>query len=212
MTQNGVDSVLVSWTPSVGAEFYTIFYMQNNQMAEMVMVLDGNADSTTIGISPTFSVLGTPFSFILVAHTDLPSAQVGPVHFTLGMDKELTSFIHTCDTQSSVCLISGVLEVRVHSPFDNSAIVGRNFTLVCDVEVFGNLSGTPGFTWTGPGGALPVPVRTSNTRSELHFDILRLSQSGEYSCTVELPGFPYTSRSVYSLNPNYLGMQHNTRE
>ena len=84
-----------------------------------------------------------------------------------------------------------------------SPVVGLYYSLTCDVRVFG-LSAAPEFTWTGPGD-LPAPIRTSNFSSELRFSPLKLSNGGEYSCTVEVPGFPFTSRSVFTLMPNFLG-------
>lgn len=99
-----MDSVLVSWTPSDGAEFYTILYQQPDQMPDMVFVPDGRADSITIGISPTFSILGLPFSFTLIAHTALPSVAVGPVEFTLG--KAVYSPFHYSANSLCVCFRS----------------------------------------------------------------------------------------------------------
>ena len=82
-----------------------------------------------------------------------------------------------------------------------NAYIGIPYILTCDVLVYGDLNGTLEFIWTGPG-ELPTPVRTNNTHSELRFQPLRLSQDGEYSCTVKLEGFPYPStrvRDLYSI-------------
>ena len=83
VTQNGVDSVLVSWTPSDGAELYFIIY-EHVLISGMTAVL-GTLDSATVRLDPTFSMPGSPFSFMLVAHTALPSVEVGPVDITLGI-------------------------------------------------------------------------------------------------------------------------------
>jgi hypothetical protein len=180
VTQNGVDSVLVSWTPSDGAELYFIIY--EHVLISGMMVVQGTLDSATVRLDPAFSMPGSPFSFMLVAHTALPSVEVGPVDITLGK-----------------------LDVRLFAPLEGGPVLGRNFTLACDVTVYGDLSGSPVFTWTGPGGALPQPLRTSDGRSELHFDPLLLSQSGEYSCTVEVEGFPFPSTQSIFVNIDFLG-------
>jgi hypothetical protein len=175
-----VDSVLVSWTPSDGAELYFIIY--EHVLISGMMVVQGTLDSATVRLDPAFSMPGSPFSFMLVAHTALPSVEVGPVDITLGK-----------------------LDVRLFAPLEGGPVLGRNFTLACDVTVYGDLSGSPVFTWTGPGGALPQPLRTSDGRSELHFDPLLLSQSGEYSCTVEVEGFPFPSTQSIFVNIDFLG-------
>ena len=102
--------------------------------------------------------------------------------------------------------VSGVLDARILPSFEGRPIVGGDFSLVCNVTVYGNLSGTPEFSWTGPGGDLPEPIRTSNTQSTLEFFSLRLSQTGEYSCTVQLEGFPYTATESFNLDIDFLGI------
>ena len=98
--------------------------------------------------------------------------------------------------------------MRLFSPTEGGPVVGRDLTLVCQVTVYGNLSGSPVFSWIGPGGDLPQPLRVSQSRSELHFEPLRLSQSGDYSCTVLLEDFPFPSTQTVNLDIDFLGMPH----
>jgi hypothetical protein len=175
VVQTGVDSVRVSWTPSDGAAFYTIFYGQGG--LEPPTTLDvGAGTSVSIGISPESSILGIPFTFTIVARAVLPSVEAAPVNFTLGA---VTVDIHSVPDR--------VIEND-----------GQGYTLFCDATIYGGLSGTLMFTWTGPGD-LPDQVMSSNTRSELRFQSLRLSQAGEYRCTAALVDSPFLSTSAFSV-------------
>ena len=80
--------MLVSWTPSDGAEYYTIYYQQDG--ARQLQRAEGDDDSITIRLS-TF-LPGVPYSFSITAHTALQSIEVGPVNFTLGMPL----ILHAC--------------------------------------------------------------------------------------------------------------------
>ena len=73
----------MSWTPSDGAELYFIIY--EHVLIPGMMVVQGTLDSATVRLDPDFSMPGSPFSFMLVAHTALPSVEVGPVDITLGI-------------------------------------------------------------------------------------------------------------------------------
>ena len=169
------------------------------------MVVQGTLDSATVRLDPAFSMPGSPFSFMLVAHAALPSVEVGPVDITLGIYYRLPLILLVIAFIILFFYYSGKLDVRLFAPLEGGPVLGRNFTLACDVTVYGDLSGSPVFTWTGPGGALPQPLRTSDGRSELHFDPLLLSQSGEYSCTVEVEGFPFPSTQSIFVDIDFLG-------
>ena len=83
MSQNGIDSVLVSWTPSKGAQYYTIYYRQH--LGQFRAPIQTEADNDSIIISIGSSLPGDPFTFSIVANGALlPSIEVGPLNFTLG--------------------------------------------------------------------------------------------------------------------------------
>jgi hypothetical protein len=179
LTQNSVNTVLMSWTPSEGIEFHTLVYGRGSRGT---MRLNGTADSVTIELNQYPFHDG--YMFEITAHTAFPSLTIGPLEFSLG------------GLVVDVRLIDVYREERA-----GNAYIGYPYILTCDVLVYGDLNGTLEFVWTGPG-ELPTPVRTNNTHSELRFQPLRLSQDGEYSCTVKLEGFPYPStrvRDLYSI-------------
>ena len=90
-----------------------------------------------------------------------------------------------------VFVYAGALRARV-DVFNRiqRPVVGREYSLECIAEVYGNLNGDPTITWSGPG-VLPTPVipPSDPRRSILTFSPLKLSNGGEYSCSVRLEDF-----------------------
>ena len=82
VSQNGRNSVLVSWRPSDGAEYYIIYYQQEGRRQ---MSIQAGANDTSISITLVPNILGRPFSYSIIANTALPSTEVGPVNLTLGL-------------------------------------------------------------------------------------------------------------------------------
>ena len=76
VSQNGEKSILISWIPSDGAEYYTIYDYRSIQQ-----FIEGANDSITIQLS--YYVPGRPFQFTIFANTALRSVEV-LVNFTLG--------------------------------------------------------------------------------------------------------------------------------
>lgn len=80
--------MLVSWTPSDVADYYTISYQQGN--IRRSVRARGDDDSITINLNNFH--LGALYSFSITAHTLLQSKEVGPVNFILGMFVVIINF------------------------------------------------------------------------------------------------------------------------
>ena len=205
MSQNGLKSALVSWAPSDGAEGYLIYYRQDR------FPLRAGANDTSISLSHLS--IRRRYSISIVAYTALRSAEVGPVNFTLGVCLHVcTSFmLCVCVTCDQIVTLYCVFDLSTDSltiwVTDSSPVVGRQYSLYCFVTLHGNLTGTPIFSWQGPG-VLPTPVTPSwdITTSRLTFHPLRLSDRGEYTCTVRLENFPYSIQQSFDVHPIYLSM------
>ena len=76
--------------------------------------------------------------------------------------------------------------------------VGESYNVSCNATVYGYLNRALEFSWRGPG-ELPDPIRTSDRESQLHFNPLRRSQIGLYTCTVSVEGFP-NQFTEYNIN------------
>ena len=194
--------MLVSWTPSDGAEYYTIYYQRGS--LRQLQRAEGDDDSITIRLS-TF-LLGVPYSFSITAHTALQSIEVGPVNYTLGI---VYNFYRM--NLIGLCIYAGALRARVDVP-NRRPVVGREYSLECIAEVYGNLSRDPTITWSGPG-VLPTPVNPPSDprRSILTFSPLKLSNGGEYSCSVHLEDFlqmgsPLIATDSVQVIPDFLSM------
>ena len=79
VSQNGLTSVLVSWAPSHGADFYTIYYQRDGERKQS---RTAQADDASI----TLSLIGGETYFIsMIANTALSSTEAGPVNITIGI-------------------------------------------------------------------------------------------------------------------------------
>lgn len=190
MSQIDFNEVLVSWTPSDGVNFYTLYFQQgNNQRFRRV---DG--DKNFISLILNNLDRGVPYTFSITAHTSLQSTESGPVNITLGM--LLLSYVEYIGYIISYQLINvffylHTAALRANIEFPNTQpVVGSEYSLQCTAEVYGNLSGNVTITWRGPG-ALPTPVISPSEprRSILTFSPLRLSNGGWYSCSVHVEDF-----------------------
>ena len=82
VSQNGLDSVLVSWTPSPdGAEAYIIYYqLEGGERSSM------RADGSDTSITISDLVGGGTYSFSMIATNTLPSSiEIGPFNITIGI-------------------------------------------------------------------------------------------------------------------------------
>jgi hypothetical protein len=159
--------VLVSWAPSHGVNFYTIYYQRNGERKQS---RTAQADDTSI----TLSLIGGETYFIsMIANTALSSTEAGPVNITIDS-----------------------LEILVHrSAAGFDLYNGQVVKLTCNVTLQGTLTGTPTFSWQGPG-LLPTPVVSFPSEhvvtSELIFNSINSSHEGKYTCTAGLDNFPFT--------------------
>lgn len=80
VSQNGPNSVLVSWVPSDGAESYTIYYQSDG---ERRLSRQAETDDTSFTLFPLSG--GKTYSISIVANTALHSTEVGPVNVTIGI-------------------------------------------------------------------------------------------------------------------------------
>ena len=70
----------------------------------------------------------------------------------------------------------------VHS--SDSVMAGEPLTLTCSATIQEGISGTPTFTWSRDGDALPDDV--NDAPPLLTFPSLRTSHGGRYTCTARL--------------------------
>ena len=203
VTQSGIDTVSVSWTPSHGVESYRIYYTYNNERRSRT------AKNTTNSVSIKLDDF-RDYLFEILASTALNSPTVGPVLFTLG---RLTTVVFE-SVPNRFPSSSGGLVVNVYltpSPSDvreqNGQVVGvgEPYNISCNATVHGNLNGALEFSWTGPG-ELPDPVRISDIESQLQLNPLRRSQIGLYICTVSVEGFPYQFTEFVRLLADFFSM------
>ena len=105
-------------------------------------------------------------------------------------------------------LITGSLRVYVYKS-RSTPVIGRQYMVTCVADVNFNVTNNPpAFVWQGPG-ELPVPVTPPSdpTTSVLTFSPLKLSNGGEYSCSVVLDYYNTTQVEEFVLEPvipNYL--------
>jgi hypothetical protein len=184
VSQNGLNSVLVSWEPSYGADYYTIYYMYQNDFDRSSRRSQrANADDTTITLLLS---IGYSYSISITANTAvISSTEAGPV-----------------------IIIIDSLTIRMYrSAADFDLYNGQVVKLTCRVTLHGELTETPTFSWQGPG-LLPTPVVSFSRplvvsgsivyagpyvgTSDLIFDSINSSNEGRYTCTAGLDNFPFT--------------------
>ena len=69
-------------------------------------------------------------------------------------------------------------------------IVGRNYTFSCSVQGGEKLAGKTVFVWMNSTGNVIATV------DALHFQSLRLSDAGQYTCLSTIAGSPYLDANV----------------
>ena len=79
VSQNGLSSVLVSWAPSHGADFYTVYYQRDGDRRRSQTT---EAGDTSITLS---LIVGETYSISMIANTALSSTEAGPVNITIGI-------------------------------------------------------------------------------------------------------------------------------
>ena len=99
VSQNGLRSVLVTWAPSYGADFYTIYYMYPNaRRSRESQTTEANDTSITLSSLRT----GYRYSISMTANTGsryftaLSSTEAGPVIITIGIFSTTYTFYSHC--------------------------------------------------------------------------------------------------------------------
>ena len=205
VSQNGLNNVLVSWTPSDGVERYIIYYQQDGRRKRSFKKTGTSTSSTISKLNA-----GSTYSISVVAATELHSTEVGPVNITIGRYFDL--FLKMCfEDGVKHCVFlcfADSLEIRVYRK-TSSLYAGQVVKLSCSITLFGTLTGTPTFNWQGPG-SLPTPVISSNSEwvvtSALIINSLNSSHEGRYTCTAALTNFPFSVEDYTTLFINNRSM------
>lgn len=71
--------MLVSWAPSHGADFYTVYYERDGDRRQSQTA---EAGDTSITLS---LIVGETYSISMTANTALSSTEAGPVNITIGI-------------------------------------------------------------------------------------------------------------------------------
>lgn len=64
-------------------------------------------------------------------------------------------------------------------------MIGDSVSISCSVTLPGGVVGTQSYEWAGPGGSIPA----SGPENVLNISTIRLSQAGQYICTVNIDFF-----------------------
>lgn len=79
VTQNGRDTVLVSWSPSDGVDGYIVYYQEEGSRRYS---RQAGADDTSFTLTRLNA--GKTYSISMVAYTGFYSTEAGPVNITIG--------------------------------------------------------------------------------------------------------------------------------
>ena len=187
--QNGLDSILVSWTvsgESIGTG-YIISYQQLDGVHSDSVTVDDTAVTSTI---ITGLVIGATYSISIVATSNtLPSTETTvPDDITIGnmITVEYSVWrLRVLLSPSEPAIIS-----LTTSP--SSIMAGDIVTLTCTVTLPSGVTDTPDFQWEGPGGVTPTPedslTNGQTVSSDLILTAITTSQAGQYNCTATLSG------------------------
>ena len=195
--QNGLGSLLVSWTPGQTiATGYIIYYQQQDGGQKLSMT----AGATDTSITITGLITGATYS-ISVASTSgtLPSTETAAPHdITIGEvainDLLMKFYAHVLLSSAEPVTIS--LTSSPSSP----VMAGESVTLTCSVTLPDGVTSTPDFQWEGPGGVTLTPAASTTSgqtvSSDLTLSEISTSQAGQYTCTATLYGSNTTSTTI----------------
>ena len=179
VSQNGFNSVLVSWKPpdasSVSPTGYTI----------TLLPLQGAEDSVTarVSVSETSTTVSglrerATYSVTIVTNSITLSSNItGPENITIGdlkvHIKNRVFFKHNLFTET--------VEVSISTAPLSPVMIGDTVTLSCLADLPEWVVGTPTFQWGGPG--------VLSLGSTLVVSSIQLEGAGQYTCTVAISFF-----------------------
>ena len=198
VTQNGLNSLLVTWTPSAGPNVtgYTIFYQQ--QDGEHNPKHSMEAGETDSSVTITGLMRGATYNISIVANSNtLPSDVVAKPNQTIGIYTlsffvaYAPSFIFTLFAHLksiSTVFISHNLSTApatIFLPPSSMVMVLATVTLTCSLSLPSGVTDTPVFQWERNG--VPLTATSTGVSSDLTLSKIS-SEAGVYSCTASLRG------------------------
>ena len=191
-SQNGLRSVLVSWTSGVTAVTgYVVYYQQQNGEHNGSVTAEGSESEANItGLNP-----GTNYSIEMVATSNTLPSDATLKHITIGQ-------LHT-DVYMTECFIASSsteqASISLYATPSHLVEVGHNVTLTCSVSLPKDVAGTPVYDWEGPADNFDPalfecdedPCRSITTL----YDVDE-SHTGLYACNVSLGGSISTNTNI----------------
>ena len=192
MSQNGLGSLLVSWTPGeTSVTGYIIYYQQQDGGQRLSLT----AEATDTSITIIGLITGATYSISIAAISNaLSSTEITAPHVTIGtlliFNLTHTSYYYSSAEPATISLAS--------SP--SPVMAGEPVTLTCSVTLPDGVTGTPDFQWKRPGGVTLAPADSTTSgqtvSSDLTLSEISTSQAGQYTCTATLSGSISTSTTI----------------
>jgi hypothetical protein len=182
VTQDGLLSVLVSWTPTGRPSHYTIYYQEEG--GDLRSEIAG-ANDTSVVLPSQALTIGETYSVFILAETALSSDKVGPINITINHIE--------VDVRSTASVVGVYL--------------GEVVRITCQATLTGTLAGPPTFSWRTPA-PIPAPTVSSSAEnvfvSEFIIDFFNSSYEGTYICEASAEGFPVTveNSAIFRLTTN----------
>ena len=183
VSQNGMNSVLVSWTPattgSISPTGYTItLHPLQDSPGEPVTATAGPTDTSTT----VFDLIERAiYSVSIVANSNTLSSNItGPENVTIGNSTTqnlLKKMLKFC----VFFWVAETVEVSASTIPSAPAMIGDTVTLSCTADLPDGVVGTPSFQWEGQG--------VNSQGSTLIVSPIELSHAGRYTCTVTISFF-----------------------
>ena len=199
VTQNGLESLLVTWTPSQGPDVtgYTIFYQQRNGKNSGLLTVERTDTSAII----TGLTAEATFSISVSATSDtLPSTTTQGKEILIGM-----YVLPILQDESLIIIIMWSLytepaNISLTSSPPSPIMSGATVILTCSISLPIAIPDTSGIQWEGPPGVTPSPVNSINSEGKI-ISVLTLSQietlqSGLYKCNFSFSGSVSASMTI----------------
>ena len=171
VTQNGLNSLLVTWRYSSWPALVTGFHIWYYEEGEHNDSVIGGINDTNVTISRLTT--GATYSISVVANTTTLPSYPSTIRFTLSM---YITVYKSYNRNVSYCIILFLGNIFLgFSP--SPTVAGDNVTFTCFIAV---IDDTLEFLWEGPG----VNNHEESVPGQLVLTEVSTSQAGVYSCIV----------------------------
>ena len=186
-SQNGLKSVLVSWTSRVPAVTgYVIHYQEQNGEQNGSLTAEGSESAANItGLNP-----GTNYSIEIVATSSTLPSDATLKYITIG---QLHTDVYITERSSTE-----QASISLYATPSYLVEIGHNVTLTCSVSLPEDVAGTPVYDWEGPADNLDPTLFECDEdpcRSITLYGVDE-SQAGLYACSVSLGGSISTNTNI----------------